>query len=90
MVRSGPIRWKTEESACILAPCVCKGSDPLICPIDRHFGVLNVSDVFCTDNCVTVACGTFRCPPGRRQVNPDFAGIRTKNWQPCFLAWCRS
>ena len=76
MVRSGPIRLKTEESGCTRAPCVCKGSDPLICPIDRHSGFLNVSDVFCTDNGLTVACGTFRCPAGRRQVNADSNRIR--------------
>ena len=31
MVRSAPIRRKTDQSAYILAPCVCKGSDPFIC-----------------------------------------------------------
>ena len=31
-IRFGPIlRGRTDQSACILAPCVCKGSDPLIC-----------------------------------------------------------
>ena len=46
MVRFGPIRRKTDQSVYILAPCVCKGSGELSVTIDRHFGVLNVSDVF--------------------------------------------
>ena len=75
MVRSGPIRRKTEESACTRAPCVWKGSDPLICPIDRHVGVLNVSDVFCTDNCLTVACGTL-VPSGKTSGQSGF------HWNP--------
>ena len=59
------LRWKTDQSACILAPCACKGSAPSIC-----------ADVLAR----TVVClwllALFKCPPGGPQFNQDPAMIR--------------